>query len=112
MASAAPSRLLAEAGEVVVNYSSSAQAAEEVVGLIREGRQGLRAQANVSLEDDVEALFKTVLERSGRLDVLVNNAGITRDGLLMCMKTSDWQAVIDLNLTGCSPAVVPLHVRC
>ena len=47
----------------------------------------------------MDGLIKTVLERSGRLDVLVNNAGITRDGLLMRMKTSDWQAVIDLNLT-------------
>jgi len=45
-------------------------------------------------------MIQAVLERSGRLDVLVNNAGITRDGLLLRMKTADWQAVIDLNLTG------------
>ena len=101
---------LAEAGaEVVVNYSSSAQAAEEVVDAIRGGGgKAYALQANVSIEDEVETLFKTVLERSGRLDVLVNNAGITRDGLLMRMKTNDWQAVIDLNLTGvflCSRAV-------
>ena len=65
-------------------------------------------KANVSIEAEVDGLIKAVLERSGRLDVLVNNAGITRDGLLMRMKTSDWQAVIDLNLTGvflCSRAV-------
>ena len=101
---------LAESGvEVVVNYSSSAAAAEEVVELITaSGGKGYALQANVSKEDDVDDLIKTVLERSGRLDVLVNNAGITRDGLLMRMKTSDWQAVIDLNLTGvflCSRAV-------
>jgi 3-oxoacyl-[acyl-carrier protein] reductase len=48
----------------------------------------------------VDGLIKAVLDRSGRIDVLVNNAGITRDGLLMRMKTDDWQAVIDLNLTG------------
>ena len=101
---------LAESGvEVVVNYSSSAAAAEEVVELITaSGGKGYALQANVSKEDDVDDLVKTVLERSGRLDVLVNNAGITRDGLLMRMKTSDWQAVIDLNLTGvflCSRAV-------
>ena len=101
---------LAESGlEVVVNYSSSAAAAEEVVELITaSGGKAYALQANVSEEDDVDGLIKKVLERSGRLDVLVNNAGITRDGLLMRMKTSDWQAVIDLNLTGvflCSRAV-------
>ena len=101
---------LAEAGaEVVVNYSSSAAAAEDVVQSIQAaGGQAYGLQANVAIEEDVERLIKTILERSGRLDVLVNNAGITRDGLMMRMKTNDWQAVIDLNLTGvflCSRAV-------
>ena len=101
---------LAESGlEVVVNYASSAAAAEEVVELITaSGGKAYALQANVAMEEDVDGLIKTVLERSGRLDVLVNNAGITRDGLLMRMKTSEWQAVIDLNLTGvflCSRAV-------
>ena len=93
---------LAESGmEVVVNYSNSAAAAEEVVELITEsGGKAYALQANVAMEEDVDGLIKTVLERSSRLDVLVNNAGITRDGLLMRMKTSEWQAVIDLNLTG------------
>ncbi len=101
---------LAEAGaEVVVNYSSSASAAEDVVQSIQgAGGKAYALQANVALEEDVDRLIKTVLERSGRLDVLVNNAGITRDGLMMRMKTNDWQSVIDLNLTGvflCSRAV-------
>ena len=101
---------LGEAGaEVVVNYSSSAAAAEVVVETITAaGGQAYAVQANVAIEDEVDGLIKTVLERSGRLDVLVNNAGITRDGLLMRMKTPDWQSVIDLNLTGvflCSRAV-------
>ena len=101
---------LGEAGaEVVVNYSSSDAAAEDVVATITAaGGKAYALQANVSIEDDVDGLIKTVLERSGRLDVLVNNAGITRDGLLMRMKTSDWQSVIDLNLSGvflCTRAV-------
>ena len=101
---------LAEAGaEVIVNYSSSATAADEVVQSIQaKGGTAYALQANVAIEADVDRLIKTVLERSGRLDVLVNNAGITRDGLMMRMKTNDWQAVIDLNLTGvflCSRAV-------
>ena len=101
---------LGEAGaEVVVNYSSSDAAAEDVVATITAaGGKAYALQANVSIEEDVDGLIKTVLERSGRIDVLVNNAGITRDGLLMRMKTSDWQSVIDLNLSGvflCTRAV-------
>ena len=101
---------LGEAGaEVVVNYSSSAAAADDVVATITAaGGKAYALQANVSIEEEVDSLIKTVLERSGRLDVLVNNAGITRDGLLMRMKTSDWQSVIDLNLSGvflCTRAV-------
>ncbi|MEC8442411.1 MAG: 3-oxoacyl-[acyl-carrier-protein] reductase [Cyanobacteriota bacterium] len=101
---------LAEAGaEVVVNYSSSAAAAEAVVETITASNgKAYAVQANVANEGEVDGLIKTVLDRSGRLDVLVNNAGITRDGLLMRMKTPDWQSVIDLNLTGvflCSRAV-------
>ena len=101
---------LGEAGaEVVVNYASSPEAAETVVSAIEDtGGQAYALQANVSDEDAVDGLIKTVLERSGRIDVLVNNAGITRDGLLMRMKTDDWQAVINLNLSGvflCTRAV-------
>jgi 3-oxoacyl-[acyl-carrier protein] reductase len=65
-------------------------------------------RANVADEAEVEGMVKAMLERSGHIDVLVNNAGITRDGLLMRMKTADWQSVIDLNLTGvflCTRAV-------
>ncbi len=101
--------LAASGAEVVVNYAASADAAEAVVEAITAtGGQAWSHRADVSRETDVEAMVKQVLERSGRLDVLVNNAGITRDGLLMRMKTSDWQSVIDLNLTGvflCSRAV-------
>ena len=101
---------LSEAGaEVVVNYANSAAAAEEVVAQITAaGGKAYALKANVSVEAEVDGLIKSVLERSGRLDVLVNNAGITRDGLLMRMKSEDWQAVIDLNLSGvflCSRAV-------
>jgi 3-oxoacyl-[acyl-carrier protein] reductase len=101
---------LGEAGaEVVVNYASSPEAAETVVSAIQDaGGRAYALQANVSDEDAVDGLIKTVLERSGRIDVLVNNAGITRDGLLMRMKTDDWQAVINLNLSGvflCTRAV-------
>ena len=91
---------LAEAGaEVVVNYASSAEAAEQVVSAITTaGGSAYALKADVSQEDQVEQLIGAVLEKSGRIDVLINNAGITRDGLLMRMKTPDWQAVLDLSL--------------
>lgn len=54
---------------------------------------------DVSNEASVEAAITTILAKEGRLDVLVNNAGITRDGLLMRMKTEDWEAVLATNLT-------------
>jgi 3-oxoacyl-[acyl-carrier protein] reductase len=94
---------------VVVNYARSAEAAEGLVATITAaGGQAWSHQADVADEQAVEAMVKAVLEKEGRLDVLVNNAGITRDGLLMRMKTADWQSVIDLNLTGvflCTRAV-------
>ncbi len=101
--------LAAAGAEVVVNYAASATAAEAVVvAITAAGGRAYALAADVSVEEQVDALVKAVLERSGRLDVLVNNAGITRDGLLLRMKTSDWQSVIDLNLTGvflCTRAV-------
>ncbi|MFM2204715.1 MAG: 3-oxoacyl-[acyl-carrier-protein] reductase, partial [Cyanobacteriota bacterium] len=107
---AAIAQELATAGAtVVVNYASSPAAAEAVVNQINaNGGKAWAHQANVADEEQVEGLIKAVLEREGRLDVLVNNAGITRDGLLMRMKSADWQSVIDLNLTGvflCTRAV-------
>ena len=93
---------LANAGATVaVNYARSATAAEEVVAqILATGGSAYALKADVSQEEQVEQLIAAVLERSGSLDVLVNNAGITRDGLLMRMKTDDWQAVLDLNLSG------------
>lgn len=101
--------LASEGANVVVNYASSSNAAEEVVAAITEaGGNAITAQADVSKVEQVDALLNTTLEKFGRVDVLVNNAGITRDTLLLRMKPEDWQAVIDLNLTGvflCTKAV-------
>jgi len=101
---------LARSGmRVVVNYASSPEAAEAVVAEIAAaGGQAWSHRADIAEEEQVEAMVKAVQEREGRLDVLVNNAGITRDGLLMRMKTADWRQVLDLNLTGvflCTRAV-------
>jgi len=101
--------LAAAGATVAVNYANSNAGADAVVAEITaQGGSAYALQADVSQEEEVNALVEAVIKRSGSLDVLVNNAGITRDGLLMRMKTSDWQAVINLNLTGvflCTRAV-------
>lgn len=107
---------LAEAGaNVVVNYASSSAAAQQVVDEIKAGGgSAVAIQADVSEAEQVDALLKAVLEKWSRVDVLVNNAGITRDTLLLRMKLEDWQAVIDLNLTGvflCTRAVSKVMLK-
>ncbi|MEH1893157.1 MAG: 3-oxoacyl-[acyl-carrier-protein] reductase [Nostoc sp.] len=85
----------------IVNYASSSAAAEAVVTEITAaGGQAIAIQADVSKIDQVDALVNAVIEKFSRVDILVNNAGITRDTLLLRLKPEDWQAVIDLNLTG------------
>jgi 3-oxoacyl-[acyl-carrier protein] reductase len=86
---------------VVVNYASSSQAADELVSEITQaGGSAIALAADVSKEEQVDALINAAIEKFNRIDILVNNAGITRDTLLLRMKPEDWQAVIDLNLTG------------
>ena len=93
--------LATEGASVVINYANSATAAEEVVAEIgNAGGSAIAFQADVSKPDQVDALLKAVMDKWGRVDVLVNNAGITRDTLLLRMKLEEWQQVIDLNLTG------------
>ena len=93
--------LAAEGASVAVNYASSADAAEAVVAEITAaGGEAIAVGANVADVDAVTGMFKTVMDQWGRIDVLVNNAGITRDTLMLRMKPKDWQAVIDLNLSG------------
>jgi 3-oxoacyl-[acyl-carrier protein] reductase len=93
--------LAAEGARVVVNYASSSTAADTVVEDITAlGADAIALQADVAKPEQVDALFNKVMDHWGRIDVLVNNAGIARDTLLLRMKLEDWQAVIDLNLTG------------
>jgi 3-oxoacyl-[acyl-carrier protein] reductase len=62
--------------------------------------KAIAIQADVSQADQVDSLFNAAIDKFKSIDILVNNAGITRDTLLLRMKPEDWQAVIDLNLTG------------
>jgi 3-oxoacyl-[acyl-carrier protein] reductase len=107
--------LASEGANVVVNYASSQEAADKVVAEITAlGSQAIALSADVSKGDQVDALVNAVMEKWGRIDVLVNNAGITRDTLLLRMKPEEWQAVIDLNLTGvflCTRAVSKIMLK-
>ena len=85
---------------VAVHYVTSAGPAEELVAALREGGGEAEAfRADVSDPDACQALVKAVAERFGGLDALVNNAGITRDGLALRMKDADWRDVLDTNLS-------------
>ena len=101
--------LAKEGAEVIVNYSSSLENANKVVSEINSfGGKAYPLQADISNENSVNDFIKTVLDKNTKIDVLVNNAGITKDGLLMRMQTDDWQKVLDLNLSGvfyCTRAV-------
>lgn len=93
--------LATEGAKVVINYANSSAAADETVKTIIEaGGEAVAIQGDVSQAEEVESLFQQTIAKFDRLDILVNNAGITRDILLLRMKIEDWQAVIDLNLTG------------
>lgn len=84
---------------VVVNFIQNASAADEVVKTISEsGGEAYAHQADVSVFEQADGLVKTAIEKYGDLHILVNNAGITRDGLIMTMSESDWDDVIQTNL--------------
>ena len=93
---------LAEDGfNVAVNYAGNKEKAEAVVKEIKEkGVESFAIQANVAEGDQVKVMIKEVVNQFGSLDVLVNNAGITKDNLLMRMKEQEWDDVINTNLKG------------
>lgn len=86
---------------VAINYAGNKVKAEEVAELIREmGQKAIVIQADVTSESEVKDMVKTVIKEFGSIDVLVNNAGVTRDNLLMRMKESEFDQVIGTNLKG------------
>lgn len=101
---------LADVGaDVAVNYHSNADAADEVVGLIEEkGRQAIAIQADVRDNNAVTAMMKRVNTELGGPHILINNAGLTRDNVMLRMKEKDWDLIVDTNLKGaflCTKAV-------
>ncbi len=94
---AAISRELAGAGaRVAVNYRSGREAAEKLAGEIG----GLALQADVSKPEEAQGLVERVEAELGELEILVNNAGVTRDTLIARMSDEDWETVLETNLRG------------
>jgi 3-oxoacyl-[acyl-carrier protein] reductase len=92
---------LAKAGATVaLSDVNEAKLAEAVAAVKAAGGQAEAFVLNVASEESVAAGAKAVLERFGKVEILVNNAGITRDGLMMAMKRADWDLVLSINLTG------------
>ncbi len=113
---------LADAGtHVYFNYfnpadpEGEAAAASETEALLAAANAGASSQSvNVASEDEIKVFIDSIMNESGRIDVWVNNAGITRDSLLVRMKTKAWDDVIDVNLKGtflCSRAVAKIMMK-
>src|SRR5690625_4665213 len=98
-----------QGANVAVNYAGNEQKAKEVVAELESlGIKSFAIKADVADENDVKAMVKETINTFGSLEILVNNAGITRDNLLMRMKTSEFDEVINTNLKGaflCTKAV-------
>jgi 3-oxoacyl-[acyl-carrier protein] reductase len=92
-------RLAQSGSDIVINYRNKASAAEEVKANIEEmGRRCIAIQADVSQEEDVTRLFTVANESLGPITILVNNAGTTRDKLILQMSLADFEYVVDTNL--------------
>jgi len=107
--------LAAEGAAVIVHYGSNRDAAEAVVDAIRgQGGRAQAVQADLSVPDQAQRLVEAATSAFGGVHVLVNNAGIARDTLVLRMKEEDWQTVINTNLSGafyCTKAVLREFVR-
>lgn len=106
---------LAEGGASVAlaarNEEKLAQVAQEIQG---KGAQAATFRMDVSNEDEIKSAVKAAIERFGKIEILVNNAGITHDTLLLRMKRADWDSVLQTNLTGtflCTQAAIGSMLR-
>jgi 3-oxoacyl-[acyl-carrier protein] reductase len=107
--------LAAPGVEMMVNYNASPAAAQQTAELVEaRGAAAYLYRFNVADAQEVKAAFKEMVSKHQRVDVLVNNAGITRDNLVAIMKPSEWDDVMDTNLKGvflCSQAVTKPMMR-
>ena len=106
----AVSELFAKEGATVIIIDLLSQGQEVANVIVSTGGKAEYHAVSVTDKSALEKLFKDVNERYGRIDILINNAGITRDRTLEKMSEEEWNAVIDVNLKGvflCTQAVIP-----
>lgn len=108
-------KLASLGSNIVLNYRSSEEEAIKVEEQIRElGVEVIRVKGDISKLNDVENLINTAKERFNTIDIMVNNAGITKDTLILRMKEEDFDSVIDINLKGvfnCLKTITPIMVK-
>ncbi len=102
--------LAQEGADVVIADLDASRCQDTVKSVEGTGTKSMAVSVNVGEWEQAKSMVDTILKEWGKIDILVNNAGITRDGLLMRMKEEDWNAVLQVNLTGtfyCAKAVLP-----
>lgn len=108
-------KLASNGVNIVLNYRSSEEKAIEVEEEIKKlGVEVLRVKGDISKLTDVENLVNSAKDRFGVIDIMVNNAGITKDTLILRMKEEEFDSVIDTNLKGvfnCLKAITPIMVK-
>ena len=108
-------KLAKQGANIVINYRSSEEEAVLVENQIKElGVEVIKVKGDITSTEDVNNLINTAKEKFGTIDIMINNAGITKDGLLMRMKEEDFDSVINTNLKGvfnCMKAIVPVMIR-
>lgn len=108
-------KLASLGANIVLNYRSSEEKAIETENEIRAlGVEVLRVKGDISNISDVENLINSAKEKFGKIDIMVNNAGITKDTLILRMKEEDFNSVIDVNLKGvfnCLKTITPVMVK-
>ena len=107
--------LLAREGAIVIAASLSAEHAAMTTGqIVKEGGKALAIQVDVTRSEDVQRMVRTIIATYGRIDVLVNDAGVFRSGNAVDTSESDWRWIMDVNVTGvwlCMKYTIPEMVR-
>jgi 3-oxoacyl-[acyl-carrier protein] reductase len=94
-------KLASMGADIAVNYLTQKDEADKVVAaVVAQGQRAIAFQANVAKSEDVQQMFRGIIDAWGRVDILVNNAGIIKDSLLVRMSEPDWDSVLDTSLRG------------